>query len=492
MRRGAGLLLALAASGCAYYNSMWSAERYAKQARRAETRGEDGQARGLWQQAGVKAESVLVHHPRSRWADDALVLRIEAFVWGGDCAGAKTFLTRARDVSLDEGLRARADLAAAQCALDAGRTLLAGELLAAPLASGDAAVRSRASYLAGRLAWQRGDAPAAIAHYGRSSVPEAGPARVRALLAAGAIDSALAQHDALAQTPLSEQERLDLLAALAAVAGPVEASRALDRLVGRVKLPSNTRLRAQLADADRLLAAGLAEPALARYQAIAAEDLDGASGGSARMRMLRVAAQRAESLEALAAIRVAAGQAAATPGAGVAEAHALVALLESVVDPAPGEGHEFQAAEIARDSLHAAALAGRLFVGFAARHSASLFAPKAVVAALPLLPDRADSLLAVLRERYPTSPYTAALAGELSPSFAAAEDSLAQDLGVERARAMVAYRTFFAIPVPGRRGPWLEAIQPSLGDHAAVADSVRRPPVRRPADRPAQRPADRP
>src|SRR5207302_556559 len=77
-------------------------------------------------------------------------------------------------------------------------------------------------------------------------------------------------------------------------------------------------------------------------------------------------------------------------------------------------------------------LAGRLFVGFARTHPGSPFAPKALVAALAVLPDAHDSLVAALDARYPASPYTVALRGADSPAFAAAEDFLAQSLGVER------------------------------------------------------------
>ena len=73
--------IALAAplvSGCVYYNAMWSAENHAKQARRHEGRGEINEARGQWLRAAVKAESVHVRHPASRWADDAWVLQAEA------------------------------------------------------------------------------------------------------------------------------------------------------------------------------------------------------------------------------------------------------------------------------------------------------------------------------------------------------------------------------------------------------------------------------
>ncbi|MBI1967376.1 MAG: hypothetical protein HYS40_05255 [Gemmatimonadetes bacterium] len=502
MRWGTAAALAVlsaATSRCAYYNAMWSAERFAKQARRSEARGEESQARGFWLQAAVKAESVLTRHPRSRWADDALVLRLEALVRGGDCNLAIPYLAQARRVSLAEDLRARADLAAAQCALEAGRPGEAGDLLAAPLRSADPDDRSHAAFLAGRAASARGDVAGAIDHYARSAHPAAGPARVRALLATGRAAEALALLDSLGVQRLHEHDVMTLFADVGREASPTAASHALDRLLDRTRLPLATRWRLLLADGDRLLAARAVKPALVRYQAIAASDAEGTEGSIASVRTFFAAATQAESLAALEPVRVAARRyLSGTPrGPAAAEAQALVALLDQVAAPGEREAAEFQAAELARDSLRAGPLAGRLFIAFAQRRPASLFAPKAVVAALPLLPELSDSLLAVLQERYAASPYTVALRGEISPAYAAAEDSLAQDLGVQPRDAVIAYRSALAPPVPGMRGPWLDQIFPTLGGSGPAAADVEdeprgrlrpQPPRRRPGERPGERP----
>ena len=58
MSRRPALLSLLAVpifAGCVYYNRMWSAERFARQARQAEARGDEGVARSAWIQAAVKA-----------------------------------------------------------------------------------------------------------------------------------------------------------------------------------------------------------------------------------------------------------------------------------------------------------------------------------------------------------------------------------------------------------------------------------------------------
>src|SRR3989441_9293786 len=110
-------------------------------------------------------------------------------------------------------------------------------------------------------------------------------------------------------------------------------------------------------------------------------------------------------------------------GAAAGDARALGELLGRVLaTPDVDVGGQFRTAELIRDSVGAAHLAGRAFAAFAREHPASLFAPKAVVAALTLLPDARDSLVSVLESRYATSPYTLALHGDASAAFAAAEE----------------------------------------------------------------------
>jgi len=156
----------------------------------------------------------------------------------------------------------------------------------------------------------------------------------------------------------------------------------------------------------------------------------------------------------------------------------------------PGEA--FRVAELARDSLRAPRLAGQLFLDLAAADSGSIFAPKALVAALPLLPDRRDSIVGVLDGAYAASPYTRALRGEASPAYAAAEDSLAHELGVQVAHVAPprAARTSAPSPLTGPRGPWLDDVPRRDAPPAAVRGRPRpdAPGRRVPAERPTVRP----
>jgi hypothetical protein len=149
---------------------------------------------------------------------------------------------------------------------------------------------------------------------------------------------------------------------------------------------------------------------------------------------------------------------------GTEEAGRVVELLTAVMVVAETPAARLRVAEIARDSLHAPALAGQLFLEAAAADSASLYAPKALIAALAVLPERRDSLVALLDSRYAASPYTRVFHGEPSVAYAAAEDALARELGVQgmggvggvgggaRSRA-VSPPVLFEAPVPGPRGP---------------------------------------
>src|SRR5207244_329454 len=139
-----------------------------------------------------------------------------------------------------------------------------------------------------------------------------------------------------------------------------------------------------------------------------------------------------------------------------AAALALQGTVRRVLVPdSGGDAALFRAGELARDSLGNARLAGRLFLRIVNLTPGSLFAPKALVAAAGLLPEDHDSLLAVLSNTYPVSPYTLAVRGEASPAYAAAEDSLARALGLEPRSAAIAVSTVRP-PVSGRRGPALD------------------------------------
>jgi hypothetical protein len=471
-------------AGCAYYNAMWSAERFAKEAEQLEVRGQEAEARQRWARAAVKAESVMSRHPRSRWADDALVLQAEGLSRTGSCAAARAPIIKAQTSVRDPALRERVGLAAAQCAVADGEPLQAETALTEPLASQDGDRRSRAEYLAGRAAALRLDYDAAIEHFRRSREPGALPAQARALLASGRAAEASTVIDALASARLAESERADLLAELAAAGGAALASATLDRQLRSGRLSFGEQARLLIADGDRLLAQAAREGAEGRYrQAAAAAPRAGAEARSADVRVQRAriagAAQRGDLEPVLTELR----RLNRADGAASAEAKALLDLVTVVAAPGDTPADRFHAAELARDSLRAPVLAGRILLDAAAADTASLYAPKALLGALALLPDRRDSIIAVLESRYGASPYTRAYRGEASAAYAAAEDSLARALGIEIAAAAPPRDTRFDAPRTGPKGPWLD----EPGSTPVTPDE--RLPGRarpRPGDRPAR------
>lgn len=510
MNRGARVLalaLALVVSGCAYYNAMWSAERFAKEARRLEARGQEPEARTQWARAAVKAESVLVHHPRSRWADDAAVLRAEGLARAGTCAAAAAPIAKALATVSETSLRERAGLAAAQCALMTGKPVEAEQALTDALASNDERRRSRAEFLAGQGAADRLDYDAAVAHFRRSREPAALPARARALLRAGRPNDAAAVLDSVADRRFREDEWAELLGGLAAAGGAEAASVALDRMLGRAHVPFAARARLLIADGDRRSASGDLTGAGTRFRqaaaAVPASVGTTAEAGMARVREQRAlagAAARPADLSPIIAeltriARPGKPGVAAPSGAAVVDAQRLLDLVARVAATPTSAGAGFRSAELARDSLGAPRLAGQLFLELAATNAGSLFAPKALVAALPLVPERHDSILGVLSGTYAASPYTRALRGEASLAYGAAEDSLARELGVELARGPTAVAARPSALRTGPRGPWLDeppvrvAPPPAGRGRDRPGEPIRRVPTERPTERPVVLPA---
>src|ERR687889_1434901 len=90
-----GLSCAGLLAGCVYYNGMYNANRLATSARKAERDGRTFEANNLWGQVATKAESVLVRHPHSKYADQAGVLRGIALARLGQCDEAIGVLSQA-------------------------------------------------------------------------------------------------------------------------------------------------------------------------------------------------------------------------------------------------------------------------------------------------------------------------------------------------------------------------------------------------------------
>ena len=484
MKRALTLLLAVLSAGCAYYNAMWSAERYAKDARRAERRGQAAEARSHWAHAAAKAERVALRHPRSRWADDALTLQAEGLARSGACDEAGDVIKRVRETVYDRVLLERVSLVDAECAVNARQPVRAQTALGPALASKDESRRSRAELLAGQAATALLDYDGAVTHFEQSRETAARPALAHVLITADRPADATRVIESLTGAEHAT-DRPDLLARLAVAAGPPAASTALDRLLARgTRIPLQEQSRLLIADADRRFANGDYEAAAGRYQratilAPAATNEAGLAALGTQRVLLTGVSDRAD----LESIEASLARLSLEPGA--VEAKPVLDLVRQVLilpeTPAAG----FRAAELARDSLKARALAGALFLAVSERDTASIYAPKALVGAISMLPDRRDSIVALLDARYATSPYTRAFYGEASVAYAAAEDSLAREMGVQIARTTVPLAgRRVDIPFPGPRGPHLEDVEEARGAVRGRARPASRPVPAAGRDRP--------
>jgi hypothetical protein len=398
----------------------------------------------------------------------------------------------------DADLRERAALAAARCALDRdAQGDLAERLLEPVLSSRDARRRSQAAYLAGRVALLRGDPARAAERFSRSDLPAAAPARVGALAAAGRGPAAVAAMDSVARRDDDETRWADALATVGASAGVETAADALDRLLARGRLRAGARARLLIADGDRLRRARRFDRAAARYATVLEVAPDSAEATVARVHaLLGELAQARDPADLDSAAARLAALSAAAGDARVDEVRDVARRVATVHQEDGSEVSAFRAAELARDSLDAPVLSATLFLRFAARSPGSLFAPKALIAAGQLQPERLDSVKALLASRYAESPYTLAFRGVASPAYEALEDSLALTLGVARPPVLAAVASVqlrVAPPRTGPRGPELDPAPVAARPARPQPPAERRPqPARRPGERPTERPQDRP
>jgi hypothetical protein len=425
-RRGlvrTGWLLAGVLAGCAYYNGLYNANRLVGQADKAREQGRSGEARALYLQAAVKAESVAVRHPTSKWRDDALLLWGQGLRSAGDCSEAVRPLQLAVDSSPDAALRQRATLELGACRVVTGRPDAAVRLLAPLLDAGDSASAAEAALWKGRAELQRG-AYGAAAHDLLRAHPDS--AAFDLALAYGAMDSVAAARRTLevplATAPYEEQHWLAALDSLGARDGAAAAD-LTDSLAARSDLTAGERARLLLADGARWDGRGELERAAGRYAAAQQAAPDSLEQGLAGARLVLVDLRRAtdpavlpELLERLRQAEEVGGEAART----AARAEAVLTRAVQARDPVS----MFEAAEALRDSVDAPALAAQLFWQLAQDHPDSFVAPKALLAAVALEPDRTEAVLALLTTRYRESPYVLALTGGAAEAFRAAEDSL--------------------------------------------------------------------
>ena len=426
-------------AGCAYYNGLYNANRLAKDANKAAREGRSGEARSLWSQAAVKAESVAVRYPESKYRDDAMLLQGRALSASGQCHRALAPLHAALESSADSAIRQRARLLLGRCHVELGDAQPAIAVLTPLTEVADSSLSASARLWRGRALIAEGAYSAARADLEMSGEPDAA---FDLAVAYAHMDQPANAREALERRlsgTYAEDRWLATLDVLGATHLRVAAA-VVDGLVQERDLTPGERGRLLLADGERWARRDSFGLAIERYDAVLAVARDSAAGRMARVRRivaeLRVTADVARLPVLLGSLQTAGSEG----GAAARSVAPFVDLLRGVVlsvRKAEAEalvGNElrsgnadlwlFLAAEAVRDSLGASPLAAALFERMAAGFPESPIAPKALLAAAVIHPAVADSLLLVLFREYPTSPYTLALSGTANQGFAAIEDSL--------------------------------------------------------------------
>lgn len=435
-----GVLAGALLVGCAYFNGLYNANRLAGDARRAEREGRQGEARSLWAGAAVKAESVAVRYPDSRYRDDALLLWGDALRQSGACRMALRPYAIAADSSPDPLLRDRANLGRAECYLALGFADSAIAAAEATTSDTTGPLASDAAYWRGRAALQRGDPEAAARSLARSAHPDAPFHLALALLAQGAVERATETLEARVPGRFDEGKWRSTLDSLGFEA-PTAATKVVDGLMGRSGLTPGQRARLLVDDGDRWKHAGDADRARARFTEALRVAPDSADGQLGEVRLALAALRDADDLAAIGQARARLEAAARAGGSAQRAAQnplRLLRLASTAVDRGDvplADLLRFAAGELLRDSIEAPSLAAKMFFLVGREHSESVLAPKALLAAAAIDSARADSVYRLLLSDYPTSPYTRAVRGEKSERFAVVEDSVRSLL--DRARTML-------------------------------------------------------
>jgi tetratricopeptide (TPR) repeat protein len=423
------LLSCFLLGGCVYYNGMYNANHLAKSARKAERDGRTFEATNLWGQVATKAESVVVRHPTSKYAEEASVLRGVALARLGQCDQALSALSR---VTLEKGssdLTEDALLATGRCQLVLGNVAAAEAAFGPLLASKDRVRRQEALFQHARVLRESGRHEEALRALEGIRDPRAADERILAFAGAGHLPQALALADSLV-TKRDTTRLWDSLVVIMGRQNPAAASRLLDHIQPLPVRSPEIRARQLLDDGIRLMDIDTARAAARFREAVSAgEGTDAA--GQASLELVVMSLRGTHSVAELPGARRALDSISTRFQVAAYSATQLSATLSGIdtavsltVDSPRGDLRLFLAAEAARDSLRAPALAESLLRRILQDYPASSYAAKVVLALVQLNPAWADSARALLEGPYVQSPYMAMIRGEASEEFRQLEDSL--------------------------------------------------------------------
>ena len=428
-----GLLACILAAGllggCVYYNGMYNANRLANSARKAERDGRTFEANNLWGQVATKAESVVVRHPRSKYAEEASILRGLALTRLGQCEQALAPLSRIAVAQMSVTLREDAWLATGRCHLTMGNVAAAEGAFAQVIDSKNGYRRREARVQRARTLRSAGRYEEALSALDGVTERRAVPELLLSLAGAGRVPEAMALADSLVARRDTAQPWDSLLVTLGRQ-DPASASNLLDRVR---RLPGKTeqiQARWLLDDGLRLMHTDTAR-ATARLREAAKIGGSSEAAGRANLQLVRLGlrgvAEPRELSPFIATLRRLAEKI-EIMAAELTQLSATAARIvgsDSMMPGSPqGDLRMFLAAEAARDSLESPHLAEGIFLRIVNDWPDSPYAPKAVLAVGQLNPVWADSVIALMEVRYFDSPYLAVIRGEEASAYRQLEDSL--------------------------------------------------------------------
>lgn len=432
-RRVAGLLgVMLFASGCAYYNVIYNAERSYDEAEAHRRAGRDSLASQSYRDVVRKAARGYRRDPEGEWGDDALFLLGRARLRLGEIRAARAALKEAAERSERADTRFAVLVYLALAEVESGNSEAALPLIERALSGLTAGpALAEAHLLRGQVLLSQGAAGNGWADLDRAQELDA-VVRVEAALTqlrwAIHYDERARAGDAFTQL-LSYSEagqRLDTVVALANRAAQQWSPGEAARLLAGADIARWGRVgRGRIALGRARLFHRAGDTAAANATAWKVGRGVGVAAAEARVQIARWRLELAYDLAELEHVEEILLP--AEEHQGVAPLLDALGTLEDftsvgLTDPLGW----FAAAEIARDDLEALPLARGLFLAYADADPDDPWVPKALLAALTVASDDSDRAWLLGRlETHAASPYVLAARGASAPGFEALEEGLA-------------------------------------------------------------------
>ena len=423
----------VAASGCVYFNAVYNANRLFREGRSDIHNGRIATGQASLHTSIQKAERVVAGNPNSRWADDALRLIVRAQLmleqWPEALASAERLLEYAGSPA--DSAEVAGYMGLAEVNLD--RPARADSLLGPAIEyAREPEFRARLLHARGRARATLGRVEAADADLLAASEldPERlGPPldRIRLLVAEGRADQAITAVRRFLQRDFRSFEEQRVMESITYIAelDPGTTVEALSAVEGS-GLDAANRASLLKLRGDLRVASGEIDEAIADYRIAASVAPDSPGAVAAELAVVRMEfddlATIADVYQVKAALDHIYRSRAARRDSELTSVRTLFERMVFWVES--GNLGNLLAAEAARDRLGALELARRLFLRYADEQPQSVWAPKALLAAVALdalhsgpepkwpgQPETAE-LRRRLMESYPDSPYLGAVTGE--------------------------------------------------------------------------------